>query len=170
MTLTRRSLTFAGLALPLLPGVARADSLAAPTGKVLLTVSGKIAAFNDGTVARFDRQMLEALGLTSVTTTTPWYDGPMTFEGVLMTTLMGAVRASGETAVATALNDYETKIPVEDFTRFGVILALKRNGEYMPVRDKGPLFIVYPFDSDPTLRTQKYYSRSAWQLSRLVFV
>jgi hypothetical protein len=48
-----------------------------------------------------------------------------------------------------------------------VLLALKRNGEYMPVRDKGPLFIVYPFDSRPELKHQRFYSRSAWQLARL---
>jgi hypothetical protein len=67
-----------------------------------------------------------------------------------------------------ALNDYTTEIPVDDFTKYNVILALKRDGEYMPVRDKGPLFIVYPYDSDPELRSQKYYSRSAWQVARLI--
>ena len=72
--------------------------------------------------------------------------------------------------VATALNDYETKIPVSDFETFDVLLALKRDGEYMPVRDKGPLFVIYPYDSDPSLKSQKYYSRSAWQLRRLSVV
>ena len=48
-----------------------------------------------------------------------------------------------------------------------MLLALKRDGEYMPVRDKGPLFIVYPFDSRPELRHQRFYARSAWQLARL---
>jgi hypothetical protein len=68
---------------------------------------------------------------------------------------------------ALALNDYVTQIPMEDFAKFGVILALKRDGEYMPVRDKGPLFIVYPYDSRPELKSQTYYGRSAWQLKRL---
>ncbi|MCC2664519.1 MAG: oxidoreductase, partial [Geminicoccaceae bacterium] len=45
---------------------------------------------------------------------------------------------------------------------YPVILALKRDGAYMPVRDKGPLFIVYPYDSSPELKHQNYYSRSAW--------
>jgi hypothetical protein len=49
-----------------------------------------------------------------------------------------------------------------------VILALKRDGEYMPVRDKGPLFIIYPYDNAPELRSQQFYSRSVWQVSRLV--
>jgi hypothetical protein len=37
----------------------------------------------------------------------------------------------------------------------------------MAVRDKGPLFIVYPFDSRSDLRSERYYSRSAWQLRAL---
>jgi hypothetical protein len=57
---------------------------------------------------------------------------------------------------------------MEDFEKYNVILALKRDGEYMPVRDKGPLFVVYPYDSDPELRSQKFYSRSAWQVKSLI--
>jgi hypothetical protein len=146
----------------------RADGLPSPNGKPILTVSGKIGVFNDNQTAKFDRTTLEALGTTGFTTATPWYDRPVKFEGVLMTRLMQAVDATGEAVIATALNDYETTIPVSDFSEFKVLLALKRDGEYMPVRDKGPLFIVYPFDSDPALRNQRYYGRSAWQLARLV--
>jgi hypothetical protein len=70
--------------------------------------------------------------------------------------------------LATALNDFSTEIPVSDFSRYGVLLALKRDGNYMPVRDKGPLFIVYPYDSSPELKAQKFYSRSAWQVAKLL--
>lgn len=85
-----------------------------------------------------------------------------------MVRLMAAIGASGDTVVATALNDYVTEIPIADFSVYNVLLALKRDGEYMTPRDKGPLFIVYPFDSDPVLHHQRFYSRSAWQLARLV--
>ena len=44
---------------------------------------------------------------------------------------------------------------------------MKRNGEYMPIRDKGPLFIIYPYDGNPELKNQKYYSRSVWQVARI---
>ena len=81
---------------------------------------------------------------------------------------MAYVGAAGQTITALALNDYSTTIPISDFDTYKVILALKRNGNYMPVSDKGPLFIVYEFDSDPTLQQQKYYSRAAWQVARLV--
>lgn len=172
MTLTRRSLTAALIGAATLPRLAQAadTSLPVPTGKVILTISGKIGTFNAGDTARFDREMLEALDWSSFTTSTPWYDTPVTFSGVHMGKLMQSVRADGDAVVAAALNDYETKIPMSDFSQFNVLLALKRNGEYMPVREKGPLFIVYPYDSTPELKSQKYYSRSAWQLARLAVV
>jgi len=149
------------------PGQMAWAALAAPASKPILTVSGLIRSTNQDTQAAFDRPMLEQLGLTTIETATPWYTGKTRFEGVLMSRLMDEVGAYGDRMTAFALNDYTTEIPVADFRRFPVILAMKRDGEYMPVRDKGPLFIVYPFDSDAELRSQKYYSRSAWQVARL---
>ena len=147
---------------------AQAGSLGTPKEKPILTISGDITETNSPDGAQFDRGMLEALGMVTVETTTPWYKGPMKFEGVPMDKLMADVGAKGGHVVAYALNDYTTEIPMEDFTKHHTILALKRNGEYMPVRDKGPLFIIYPYDSDPELKSQTYYSRSAWQVARLV--
>jgi hypothetical protein len=142
--------------------------LAEPTGQVILTIEGNIAVTNGDGKARFDRDMLEAIGLASIETTTPWYDGTVTFEGVPAQRLMDMVGAQGTEIVAIALNDYRTTIPLVDFRQYGVILALKRNGEYMPVSDKGPVFVIYPYDKYPELQTQQYYARSAWQLARLI--
>lgn len=141
----------------------------AATGeRPILTVSGKITATNpEGTVS-FTREGLEALGTVAFETTTPWYKTPVKFEGVPLDKLMKAVGANGERVVAVALNDYSSEIPIEDFAKYQTILALKRDGEYMPVRDKGPLFIVYPYDFSPDLKSQKFYSRSVWQVAKLV--
>jgi hypothetical protein len=48
-----------------------------------------------------------------------------------------------------------------------VLLARLLDDEPMAVRDKGPLFIVYPFDAKSELRNALYYSRSAWQLKSI---
>ncbi|WP_139974057.1 oxidoreductase [Ochrobactrum sp. CGA5] len=145
-----------------------AEPLAKPTGKPILVISGNISNTNVDDTAQFDRDMLEAIGLVTVETTNPWYDGRVRFEGVLMDKLMALVGAKGTNVTAVALNDYVSKLPMEDFTKFNVILAMKRDGNYMPVRDKGPLFIIYPYDSDPQLQTQTYYTRSAWQVAKLI--
>ena len=141
---------------------------AVPEGRPLLTVSGRIGVTNAGGEARFDRDMLEALGTTGFETATPWYNDKVRFEGVLLSRLLDAVAASGDNLLAIALNDYSTELPAEDARKYRVLLALKRDGQYMPVRDKGPIFIVYPFDSDPQLQHQRFYGRAVWQLARLV--
>ncbi|WP_286167919.1 molybdopterin-dependent oxidoreductase, partial [Ochrobactrum sp. MC-1LL] len=145
-----------------------AEPLAKPAGKPILVISGNISNTNVGDTAQFDRDMLEAIGLVTVETTNPWYDGRVRFEGVSMDKLMSLVGAKGTKVTAVALNDYVSSLPLEDFKRFNVILAMKRDGNYMPVRDKGPLFIIYPYDSDPQLQTQTYYTRSAWQVAKLI--
>lgn len=147
---------------------AQEATLAAPKETPILVIEGKIRVKNVGSEAHFDRAMIEALGMTSITTSTPWFNGEVKFEGVLLDKVMQAVGAEGNEVLAVALNDYRTTIPIADFARYGVVLALKRDGEYMPVSDKGPLFIVYPYDSDSELQSQQFYARSAWQLARLI--
>jgi hypothetical protein len=147
---------------------ASAEPLQKPAGTTILTISGIIGATNSPGVAEFDREMLEALGMAQIQTKTPWYDGVSTFEGVPIARLMQLVQAQGTKVTAIALNDYVTEIPMKDFSEHGVILALKREGQYLSVRNHGPLFIIYPFDSNPDLQSQTYFGRSAWQLSRLI--
>lgn len=160
---------FSFLLIPLLWATASfAEPLSAPTGKPILVISGSITNTNVGDTAQFDREMLEAIGLQSVETTNPWYDGRVKFDGVSMDRLMTLVGAKGTKVTAVALNDYVSTLPMEDFKTFNVILALKRDGNYMPVRDKGPLFIIYPYESDPKLQSQTYYTRSAWQVAKLI--
>ena len=156
-----------GLLAFLAANTAGAGSLQPPVDKPILTVTGKISVTNKDGAAQFDRAMLEALGENAFSTSTPWYKEPVKFEGVPLAKLMAAVGATGDKIVSFALNDYSAEMPMEDAQKLGVILALKRDGEYMSVRDKGPLFIVYPFDSNPDLKAQKYYSRSVWQVARI---
>lgn len=144
-----------------------AGELSKPAGKVLLTMSGNIENTNQDGKAVFDIASLEKLGMISFQTTSPWYDGRTTFTGISLQKLMDYVGAKGSVVKVTALNDYTTVIPLSDFKKYNVILALKINGEYMRVRDKGPLFIVYPYDSIPELNNQIFYSRSAWQVNRM---
>ncbi|MDP2419191.1 MAG: hypothetical protein U1D25_02730 [Hydrogenophaga sp.] len=163
---TRRTLNaallLAGLSLSV-PALA----LDAPTTRPILTVSGKIAVKNAGETARFDMKMIEALPQHSFTTRTPWFDKPVKFTGPLLADLLAAVKASGTTLSAVAINDYKIDIPMADVQKYKVIVARLLDNKPMPVRDKGPLFVVFPFDSAAELRTSTYYERSIWQLKAL---
>jgi hypothetical protein len=158
----------AGLAVALLACTpAFAETLAKPAGKVILEVTGKITNTNDGQIAAFDMEMLNNLGGRTTVTHTPWYDGPHTFQGPLGWALLNAVGATGSTLKVTALNDYVTEIPVSDVVDHPVILATSLDGAPMSVREKGPIFVIYPFDEQPALNNETYYGRSAWQVKSI---
>ncbi len=146
---------------------ALAASLDAPTGDVVLTISGAITETNRSGEARFDMAMLKALPATEFTTTTIWTDGKIRFTGVLLKDLLAAVGAHGKSVHAVALNDYAIDMPLADAMSGGPLLAYEVNGQPMSVRDKGPLWIVYPYDADADYRSELAYSRSIWQLARL---
>ncbi|WP_424932785.1 hypothetical protein [Amaricoccus macauensis] len=145
----------------------QAGPLEQPEGMVILTVTGAVSETNAPEGAQFDLAMLEALAGTQITTDTPWYDGERTFEGPLISAILEAVGAEGETLKVTAINDYSAEIPVSDVTTYPVILATRINGETMSIRDKGPSFVIYPFDRSPALYTELYFGRSVWQVKSI---
>lgn len=139
-----------------------------PKGQPVLTVTGNITVANQDDTWIFDRAMLEALPQEKIITATPWYDEVSEFEGPLVSAILEAVGADfSDNLRVIALNDYSAVVPASDFIEHAVIFAMKRNGEVLRVRDKGPLFLVYPFDSNPALKTEVYYNRSVWQIKAI---
>jgi hypothetical protein len=146
---------------------APALALDSAAGKVVLTISGKVGETNSAKGAEFDMAMLDKLPQHTMTTQTPWEKSPTTFTGPLLRDVLAAAKASGASIKAVALNDYRTQIPFSDATKFDMLLASQINGKPISVRTKGPLFIVYPYDTSSELRSNTYYERSAWQLRAL---
>jgi hypothetical protein len=167
LRLTRRQglLTCCALLAGLSGGAARA--LTAAKGRVVLTVKGKISRHNNAQAADFDMDMLADLPQHRFVTRTPWDKQAREFTGPLLRDVLSAVGARGRTVLAVALNDYQVEIPTEDAELFEVIVARLIDGQPMRVRDRGPLFIIYPYDRDEQLRSDRYFKRSAWQLRTL---
>lgn len=134
---------------------------------MVLTISGAISETNGPGVAEFDRAMLERVGLSRLITWTPWTQGEVVFEGVLARRVMAAVGATGTKLRATALNDYQCTIPLEDFERYDVLLATRMNGRIMRIRDKGPIWLVYPWSDHPELDDFLTRDKAVWQLTAL---
>lgn len=166
MDMLRRCVTLC-LMSAVLPVMAQTKALPEPKGRAVLTVGGKIGMKNRGETAAFDMAMIEALPQHSFTTRTPWYDRPVKFTGPLLSDVLDAVQASGATISAVAINDYKITIPADDTRKFKVVMARLIDDKPISVRDKGPLFIVYPFDSAAELRSSTYYERSIWQLKAM---
>ena len=163
------SMTFlAMISLAALP--ARAETLPTPQGDVVLTVTGDIGVTNAEDAARFDMAMLEAMDTTSFSTSTLWTEGERAFAGVALADILDVLGVEGGKILATAINDYTVEIPVESVTEEAPILAYSLDGKRMPRRRKGPLWLVYPYDSDAAFRSEVVYSRSIWQLTRIEIV
>lgn len=150
-----------------LPMALTAEGLSKPSGQVILSISGELTHTNAEGVAEFDLAMLSEMPATSFETSTIWTEGVQQFTGVPLHTLLEAVGVAGTQLSASAINDYSVDIPVSDAQLGGPIVAYLRNGEEMSVRDKGPLWIVYPYDDNDDYQTETIYTRSIWQLDRI---
>jgi hypothetical protein len=155
------------IALLMLSNSVMANDIGQPTEKVILTVFGNVENTNSEIGAQFDRGMLLGLKQTEIVTKTPWTNGASLFEGPSIKDLLKLVGGNGETIVATALNGYQITIPMNDVNEHTVSLALKRNNKVLSVRQKGPIWVIYPWSDKEELRSNVYYSRSIWQLKSL---
>jgi hypothetical protein len=148
---------------------AHAQSLKAPTGPVILTVTGRIVQTNRGPfdevndalfknqqvrferAASFDLAMLEALGTRTVTADYP-QGGPLrTFEGPLLRDVLKAVGATGRVVRVAALDGYFQEIDIQELEQWPVLLAVRQDGAYLALGGFGPTRIVYPRRDVPAL-------------------
>ncbi|CUH62456.1 Oxidoreductase molybdopterin binding domain protein [Thalassovita gelatinovora] len=100
-------------------------------------------------------------------TTTIWTEGLQTFEGVWLKDLVRHLEVSEGTLELSALNEYLIEMNVEEIADSHALVAYMRNGKPMTAREKGPLWIVFPYDSDPKFQSETVYARSIWQLDRI---
>jgi len=157
----------AGLMALAAPFAAQADGHA----DTLLVVTGDMITTDGSDAARtFDMAALQALPVTTFETSTIWTDGVHRFTGVSLADLMAELDVQSGVIKATAINDYTVEIPFSDAAPNGAIIAYMMDGAKMSVREKGPLWVIYPYDSDAAFRTEVIYSRSIWQLDRLEIV
>lgn len=137
---------------------------------VALVVSGNVNKPADLQAVQISWADLEAMPQTSFLTSTIWTQGKHKFSGVALADLIKAIGAKGSKLKATALNNYSVEIPISDAVAGGPVLAYKIDGERLSVREKGPLWLVYPYDDNVAYKTETIYSRSIWQLERLEVV
>ncbi|EPJ53593.1 MAG: hypothetical protein OFPI_10340 [Osedax symbiont Rs2] len=140
---------------------------AAPTNDTLLTITGAITQLNSKNELHLDRNALLQLPQVTVSTTTLWTDGKSEFSGPLLRDILSAAGSSAQQISAIAANEYAVEIPVDDVQQYQIILALEKDGKILSIREKGPLWVIYPWSDHQELRQDKFYSRSIWQLKRI---
>lgn len=154
--------------------------MALAAGAVLLSVAGQVPAGADGrgtlvvagaldagTEVRLDAAALEAVGMTSIVTATPWSMPASRFEGPRVDALLASLGARGEEVVLHALDGYRVTLRRGFLERYGAILAMRQDGRALSVRDRGPLWLMLPFDGHAELRNDRHYYEAIWQVHRI---
>lgn len=154
MAVARRPL----LAALALPGVAAADQ------EPILQVDG---AINPPAPRRLTVTQIDAIGRVALVTRTPWTVGPQHFDGLPMHRLLDALGAHGQMLRAVALNDYAVSMPISEILAAGAFLATRQDDAPIPVRQRGPFWIVFPWSRRPELDTANNRHRAVWQLQRI---
>jgi hypothetical protein len=143
-------------------GLTRVPAAPASASRPVLVINSKGKA-----PVNLDLAALARLPQHSFRTNSPWTKTPQTYSGPLLRDVLALAGVRGTSIKAQALNEYQVTIPVEDAHTHNMIIAQQIEGKPIPVRERGPLFIIYPFDSKAELQESRYYDRSIWQLMSL---
>jgi hypothetical protein len=119
----------------------------APTGPVVLTLTGKIGQRNvDRSALHFDATILDELGVVQAKVYDPWVKQDLEFQGVWMNDLIDAAKpADGAQSIhLTALDNYQIDLSLADVRAGGILLATKKgDGSPIPLEEGGPVRIVF---------------------------
>jgi len=139
--------------------------LAAPTlsyAQDILTVSTEDRAES------FTLEEILAMPQTTIVTKNDYVDEATTFQGPSLRSVLEEMDVPQDaTLKMVALNDFSSEVPAADAFKYDVILAVLLNGETMSVRDKGPIWVIYPMDGNPELHDEIYNDRLVWQLKSI---
>ncbi len=132
-------------------------------GEIILTVQNA-----SGGVTTFDLAALDALPQQEVTTSTIWTEGVKTFSGPSLASVLAVAGVEQTEVMATAGNGYQAKVNVDAANGDLPVIASRIDGETFSRREKGPLWVIFPYDLDARYRTPLAYEQSIWQLVGLV--
>lgn len=120
--------------------------------------SGEVSLSQEDILAMSDQQ---------VVTQTPWTDDTLTFRGAPLAAVLARAGINDGWVNARGLNNYSINVPVDQALAAKAFLAVHMNGELMRIKDKGPFWIVFPWDEHPELLTREIRAWSVWQLQAL---
>ncbi|MDG6773868.1 hypothetical protein QCB45_05955 [Thiomicrorhabdus sp. ZW0627] len=100
----------------------------------------------------------------------PWEKSTDNYSGVLLTDLV-AKYATPETKAIRfrAIDDYEVTFKKAEWNDFRILLATRKNGRYMTISEKGPLYLVFPDYKDVNKDYEMKLYQWAWMINRIEF-
>lgn len=111
---------------------------------------------------------LLALPQADLQTENEFLEGMVTYTGPLARDVIALLEDETATiAILTAVNDYAVEVPLEDFLDYDTVFAHSTDGDRLSLRDRGPLWLIYPMSDHAELRDRVYNNRSIWQLAKV---
>ena len=145
--------------------------LAASAGQVRADDTRLVVdAKGDGSLLRFTDADLMALPQVTFATSTIWTNAIAQFSGPSLDSVLEAAGAADGDIRMTAINDYKVDLPRTWVEPASPIIATRIDGAPFGIREKGPLWLVFPFDSDDRFQTEEVYSFSIWQLTQIQII
>ncbi|MGL4829941.1 MAG: oxidoreductase [Vibrio sp.] len=115
------------------------------------------------------KELITQLPQVSFTTHLPWLEEAHNFTGFRVSDLLNYLQQDQAQSITfMALNDYAANISIADIRQYQPIVAYYLDSKEMKIRDKGPFWLVYNLDQNPTLNTPAYYNHMVWQLSHIL--
>ncbi len=131
------------------PDADPAAAPAAPQGRPLLTITGKIGATNDDGALLLDEAELDRFGLLAMTVNDPWAKQRVTLQGFWLRDLVSLARpdAAATSLHLSALDDYQVDLSLADVRDQSIFLATRAaDGAALPVEEGGPTRVVFSDD------------------------
>lgn len=111
---------------------------------------------------------LQGMRWTTVATRNRYNDKVVVYRGPLMRDVLTRLgMGEVENVSLTAANDYSVDVPTTDFREWDVIVAMEADGQALPARETGPLWVIYPQTGHPELDGTVYAQRLIWQLVQI---
>lgn len=152
---------------------AMAEELPPADGQAVLTIVGDIQhtnrsgfdVFEDPFInyhertfekaAEFDLTMLESLGMQEIEVSYQDWPRPVRLAGPRLDDVLDAVGAEPTKMTTVALDGFAVELTRDDLDERDWIVAIKRDGEYLDIGQRGPTWIVFDPGDDKSITAEE---------------
>jgi len=136
---------------------AEPEALPAPTGDVILKVTGDVASPNAGDECQFDTDLFDQYGVAQ-TLDDPWMGDGLEYRGLLLSDIWELCGGSGDAtaAIMVAKDGMTLEIAREDLEQWPIMLPYQVGGENLVDELGGPVKLVFPADARETYNDDQW--------------
>lgn len=116
------------------------------------------------------RQIEQLAPLAEVTMYDPWDKRTERYQGILMNEFVRKLGQPGiKELLLSAIDEYQVTFHENEWQQFRIMIVTRVNGEYLSVREKGPMKIIFP---DYEMSNKSYElnrPKWLWMINRIEF-